>query len=251
MGRKKPGKPRRPRIPRQYTLQELQPPGSGYDEWINVSPDMDPSGIDDPRLGAEAMELMHRFARLGPLYDGKVPMAAVLLDGLLDTGHLPVFGHEESGSLVPLEEVTARWFSDVPPDAVRDSLHRLHAAGALLVFSHDEHDVSYVRLVAKKPEEPGQPWHFQVDPDAVTATTCIPNHIWEDLTVDVAAAVAFMRTCRSRLEEPDPEVYGKHNGVNGTEHAKELFAAALASGYVDEKGCEACPTGHLCTRTDD
>nr|WTB28436.1 SdiA-regulated domain-containing protein [Streptomyces sp. NBC_00830]WTB35646.1 SdiA-regulated domain-containing protein [Streptomyces sp. NBC_00830] len=84
----------------------------------------------------------------------------------------------------------------------------------------------------------------------MAATTCIPAHIWEELLLDVAAAVAFMRTCRSLLEEPDPEVYGRHKGVNGTEHAKELFVAALASGYVDEKGCEACPTGHLYTLSD-
>lgn len=250
MGRKKPGKPRRPRVPRQYTLRELQPPGSGYDEWIDVPPDMDPSGINDPRLGKGEIDLMHCFARLGPLYNGRVPMAAVLLDGLLDTGHLPIFGHDDTGHMATIDELASKWFSDISSDDVRDSVHRLHAAGALVLFSHDEHDVSYVRLVAKKPEEPGQPWHFHGDPDAAVAQTCIPGSIWEELPVDVAATVAFMRTCRSQLREPDPEEYGQHASVNGTEHAKQLFAAALASGFVDQKGCEACPTGHLCTRSD-
>ena len=250
MGRKKPGKPRRPRVPRQYTLQELQPPGTGYDEWIHVSPDMDPSGINDPRLTGEALELMHCFARLGPLYNGKVPMAAVFLDGLIDTGHLPLFGHDDSGQLVPIEEMAARMYGDVSHDSVRDSLHRLHAAGALLVFSHEEHDVSYVRIVAKRPDEPGDPWQFVGDPDLVASTVCLPTNVSEVLPLDVAATVLYMRGCRSRLEEPNPADYAEHEGVNGLENAKELFAAALASGYVDEKGCEACPAGHLCTRSD-
>lgn len=63
--------------------------------------------------------------------------------------------------------------------------------------------------------------------------------------------MAYLRMCRSGLEEPDPEVYGQREGVNGTAHARELFAAALVSGAVDEKGCEACPAGHLCTRAED
>ncbi|MEU6093110.1 hypothetical protein ABZ865_41485 [Streptomyces sp. NPDC047085] len=34
--------------------------------------------------------------------------------------------------------------------------------------------------------------------------------------------------------------------MNGSEHAKGLFAAAMAAPvYVDEKGCEVCPTEHL------
>jgi hypothetical protein len=248
MGRKKPGKPRRAKHPREYTLQELQPPGSGYEEWIRVRPGMDPSRIDDPRLGSEALALMHCFARLGPLYKGNVPMAAVFLDLLLDTGHLPVFDGDENGGLVPLEEMAAMMYGDVSHDSVRDSIHRLHATGALLVVTDDGKDVHYVRMVAKRPEEPGQPWQFVGDPNVVVSTVCVSKEIWEELPVDVATAAGFMRACRSQLEEPDPAVYGKHAGVNGTEHARELFAAAQASGYVDYKGCDACPAGHLCTR---
>jgi hypothetical protein len=249
MGRHKPGKPRRPRVPRQYTLQELQPPGEGYEEWFQVRPGMNAEQIDDPRVTDEALALMRRLADLGPLYEHRVPKAALYLDDLIDSGRLPIFGAGDEGTVVPIEEMV-RLFGGRPEGEVRESIHNLHASGALLVFTDDEHDVSYVRVVAKRPDEPGQPWRFQGDPEAVTATTCIPSHIWEDLPIDVAAAVAFMRTCRSRLEEPDPEVYGRHKGVNGPEHAKKLFAAALASGFVDEKGCEACPTGHLCTRTE-
>jgi hypothetical protein len=245
MGRKKPGKPRRPRGSRQYTLRELQPPGEGYDEWFHVQGGMQPPA--NAGLSQDAVNLMQHLTDLGPLYDGRVPKAALYLDDLIGHGSLPVFQGEQ-GTLIPVEEM-AELMGAMDDGSVRESLHSLHAAGALLVITDPEKDVSYVRMVAKLPDEPGQPWQFVGDPAVIAATTCIPDHIWEKLPLDVAAAVAFMRTCRSRLDEPDPEVYGQHEGVNGTEHAKELFAAALASGYVEEKGCEACPTGHLCTRS--
>ncbi|WAU78486.1 hypothetical protein O1Q96_01250 (plasmid) [Streptomyces sp. Qhu-G9] len=248
MGRTKPGKPRRPRVPRQYTLQELQPPGEGYEEWYRVTAGMNPDQIDDPRVSDEARALMKRLARLGPLYGNKVPKAALYLDDLIDAGQLPIFGDGEEGTLLPLAEAAARFGST---GNIRQSLHDLHALGALLVDTDDEHDIAFIRVVAKRPEEPGQPWRFQGDPDAVTAMTCMPNRIWEELPLEVAGAVAYLRMCRSRLEKPDPEAYSRREGMNGTAHARELFAAALASGAVDEKGCEACPAGHLCTRTED
>ncbi|MEV6810243.1 hypothetical protein [Streptomyces sp. NPDC051132] len=247
MGRKKPGKPRRPRVPRQYTLHELQPPGEGYEEWFRVTAGMDPDQIDDPRIGEEALALLKRLARLGPLYDSEVPKAALYLDDLIDTGQLPVFGDGEEGTVVPLAEAAAKF--GLSGD-IRESIHNLHAAGVLLVDTGGEHNVAFVRLVARRPDEPGQSWRFQGDPDAVTAMTCIPNRVWEELPAEVAGAVAYLRMCRSQLEEPDPEEYGRREEVNGTARARKLFAAALASGAVDEKGCEACPAGHLCTRTE-
>ncbi|WP_330342670.1 hypothetical protein [Streptomyces sp. NBC_00557] len=244
MGRKKPGKPRRPRGPRQYTLQELQPPGEGYDEWFRVQPGMQPPA--DSGLSQDAADLMQRLAGLGALYGGRVPKAALYLDELIERGSLPVV-QGETASLVPVEEM-AELMGAMDDGSVRESLHELHAAGALLVITGPDEDLLGVRIVAKRPSSPGLPWQFVGDPDTVAATTCIPTDIWEELPLDVAATVAYLRTCRSRLEEPDPEAYGRREGVRDTEHAKELFAAALASGYVDEKGCEACPTGHLCTR---
>ncbi|MFZ3562696.1 hypothetical protein ACOKM5_42955 [Streptomyces sp. BH097] len=247
LGRKKAKKTRRLRMPRQYTLQDLQPPGEGYEEWLQVTAGMNPDQIHDPRLGEESLARRRRLARLGPLYDNTVPRAALHLDELIDTGHLPIFEDGKSGTLVPLAEAAA-WCGS--SGDLRESVHRLHANGMLLVETDNEHNVPVIRLVAQKPAEPGQPWRFQGDPDAVTAQTCIPDNIWEDLPIDVAGAVAYMRMCRSQLEEPDPAAFGLHEGVNGTAHARKLFAAALASGAVDEKGCEACPTGHLCTRTE-
>lgn len=249
MGRKKPGKARRPRVPRQYTLQELQPPGEGYEEWIRVTAGMNPDRIDDPRVSDEALALMKRLVRLGPLYGNKVPKAALYLDDLIDTGQLPVFGDGEKGTLLPLAEAAARFGSQ--NGDLRESLHNLHAAGMLLLDTDNDHDIAVIRVVAQKPGEPGGPWRFQGDPDAVTAKTCIPDGIWEDLPAEIAGAVMYLRMCRSQLQEPDPKKFGQHEGVNGTAHAKKLFAAALESGAVDEKGCEACPAGHLCTRTED
>ncbi|WP_424863894.1 hypothetical protein [Streptomyces sp. MMS24-I29] len=255
MGRQKPGKPRRPRknIPRQYSLQELQPPGNAYTEWIRVQPDMDPSHIKDPAIQGDALDLMHRMAKLGPFYDHNLPMAALLLDTVIDTGHLPVLeGPVTDGTakLIPIQDIAAAR-PEFSPDDIRESIHRLHAAAALLVVTDDEHDVTFVRFVVKKPERPGERWGLVGDPDLAASTVCMPTEIWDKLPLDVAAAVCYIRSCNAKLEEPDPAVYGAHEGVNGTAHARELFAAARASGYVDHKGCEACPAGHLCTRTND
>ncbi|MFJ2154208.1 hypothetical protein ACIOHB_36305 [Streptomyces microflavus] len=52
------------------------------------------------------------------------------------------------------------------------------------------------------------------------------------------------------MQEPDAEEFGEREEVNGATHARELFSAALESGAVDKKGYEACPAGHLCTRTE-
>lgn len=254
MGRQKPGKPRRPRnrVPRQYTLQQLQPPGSAYDEWYQVQPGMNASAINDPRLQADAVDLLHRLARLGPLYANSVPKAALLLDTLIDTGHLPVIEGEDGteASLIPVNEIASAR-TGMTAENVRESLHNLHANGMFLVVPDEEHDISLVRFVAKKPSEPGGTWHFAGEAGLSTRQVCLPNEMWEKLPVDVAAAVGFIRAHEAQLSEPDPKVYGTHAGVNGTKHARELFAAARASGYVDYKGCDACPAGHLCTRSDD
>ncbi|MFD0422607.1 hypothetical protein [Streptomyces parvus] len=252
MGRKKPGKPRRPRssIPRQYTLQELQPPGVAYDEWYEVERGMDASEVDDPRLGPEAIDLMRRLALLAPSYDHVVPRAALLLDTVIDTGQLPVISQDGAteATLVPIGKVASERPGMSAAD-VRESLHNLHAHGAFLVIPDEEHGVPLIRFVAKKPTEPGGTWHFQGEPGLSTRQVCMPTEMWEELPTDVAAAVGFIRAHKAQLTEPDPEIYGTHAGVNGTRHARKLFAAARASGYIEYAGCDACPAGHLCTRT--
>lgn len=251
MGRKKPGKPRRPRNTtcREYTLQELRPPGDAYDEWYTVNPDMSAEQVAAMGVDPEALDIMRRMARLGPLYNGELPKAALLLDQLIDTGHLPLLSDDEEGILMSLETMVPAQASG-DPDSIRESVHNLHSVGALLVVTDEKHDMPFVRLVAKRPDHPGDRWYFEGDPDAVTSKVCLPDGMHEELSLELAGTVTYMRAMRARLQEPDPAVYGTHKGVNGTEHAKELFAAALASGYVDVKGCEACPAGHLCTRKD-
>ncbi|MFD8645908.1 hypothetical protein ACFV14_37005 [Streptomyces zaomyceticus] len=249
MGRQKPGKPRRPRVPRQYTLRELNPPGSAYEEWFQVQPGMDVDKINDTNLSADAIDLMRRVATLGPLYKNAMPRAAITLDWLIDTGELPVMGPAGTGTMIPIGEMAERWRGASHED-VRESIHRLHAVGALLIEDNDEYDVSFIRMVAKRPAAPGETWHFDGGEDVVVAQTCVPAGMWEDIPADVAGTVIFMRSRRSQLQTPDPDEYGKHDGVNGPDHARELFAAAEASGYVDYKGCDVCPTGHLCTRED-
>lgn len=250
MGRQKPGKPRRPRSGgHTYTLEELRPPGSVYEEWINVQRGMDVSKVQDPGLTAEALDLMHRLARLGPLYGYRVPQAAILLDFAIDARHLPVLNDGKTGTLLTLEEIAAAQ-GGTSEDEIRELIHNLHAAGALLVGHDDEHDAAYVRIVMKRPDQPGGTWHFMGETDVPVATVCLPQDVWQELSPDVAAAVAYIRSCEARLEEPDPAAYGTHKGVNGVKHATELFAAARDSGYVDYKGCDVCPAGHLCTRED-
>jgi hypothetical protein len=251
MGRKKPGKQRRSRIPRQYTLQQLQPPGTAYDEWFRV-----PSGggmvPDDPRLDPDSIKVMRQLTSLAPAYNGLVPLAAIHLDNLIDTGHLPVLNHgDASGSLVPISELAAKHgLTDLAK--VRDSIHNLHAHGALLIHFPDGQDLPMVRLVAKRPEKPGDSWGFVGDPDVVVAGVCIPQGMVEEgVSAQIVGTVMYMRGCMSQLESPDPVEFATHEGVNGVEHAKALFAEAKATGWVDYKGCDACPTAHLCTREED
>lgn len=251
MGRRKPGKPRRERgsrmgIPQQLSLADLEPPGLGYDEWFEVEPGMNPAEIDDPRLGDDAIELMRRFAYLAPLYGGKFPHAALLLDEVIATGHLAVMRSADDVMVIPVQEVAVHQETDA--DRVRDSIHRLHAVGAFLLVEDAEHGVPVARFVARRPERPGEAWRFADEPGVAARSVCISSAMWRELSADVASTVGFMRSCQVSLLDPDPVEYARHEGVGTVERARELFEAALASGYVDHRGCEACPAAHLCSR---
>ncbi|AXU16860.1 hypothetical protein [Streptomyces clavuligerus] len=154
MGRKKPGKPGR-RGGGTYTLQQLQPPG--YEEWLKIDSDFSAAAAAaDPRLTAEAIDLMQRFERLRPLYRGLIPVQAVHLDMVLDTGAIPVrTGDTDTVSLVPLREVAVAMGAD-SDGGIRANFHRLHSAGALLIEKAGE-DVPLVRIVSQPPERPGDP----------------------------------------------------------------------------------------------
>jgi hypothetical protein len=80
MERRKIGKPRRERRPAvNYSLDQLDPPGSLYEEWYQVDEGMDISlAAADHRLSEDAVDLVERLARLAKAYASRVPRAAVL-----------------------------------------------------------------------------------------------------------------------------------------------------------------------------
>ncbi|GHF43566.1 hypothetical protein GCM10010359_52780 [Streptomyces morookaense] len=174
MGRHKPGKPRRRRHPAAYTLRQLEPPGGGYEEWIRVPRGTDAShAVNDPKLTDDARDMMVRMARLGPLYDSELPMCALDLDVAIDTGRLGLITGDDKGVLVAVEEI-AGWFGKVDAEAdVRESIHRLHAHGAMLVEFHG--DVPLLRIVAGKPERPGEPWIFHGSPESTSRDQLTPT----------------------------------------------------------------------------
>jgi hypothetical protein len=226
----------------------MQPEGDIYNEWMHAPPDMHAENISDPDLDAEALDLLRRVARLAPLYQGGMPTAAVLLDHLVDTGHLPFLFSDDAGTIVSIEEIVERYKSHAGSADVRESVHRLHAAGALLLVIPDGTEQPMVRMVARPPLAPGDKWVFVGDPEeAALPKVCLPPGV-RDLTPEVASAVMYMRAMQAQLREPDPEEFSQQKGVESPEHARALFAEARRSGQVDHKGCEACPAGHLCTR---
>ncbi|MGG2463818.1 hypothetical protein ACO0M4_29155 [Streptomyces sp. RGM 3693] len=243
MGRTKPGKPRRRRSA-TYTLQQLQPPG--YDEWFDISQQFTADTAErDPRLGEEAADLMQRIARLRPLYRGRIPMQAVQLDMLLDTGDVPISMDGKSAQLLPVESV-ASLAGAVPDDAdVRESFHRLHAVGGILV---EGEDTPVIRIVSQPPQRPGGKWIFPGDAEEmIVPQTCIPSRP-EDLAPDEFAALGFIRMHMSNGTTADPAEFADHKDIGSVERARELFAAVAELAKV--KGCSTCPSAHICTRAE-
>ncbi|MEU5297973.1 hypothetical protein [Streptomyces umbrinus] len=256
MGRHKPGKPRRPRhgAPTsrgaEPSLRELQPPGAIYEEWVHVPQDMDPSAaLADDRLDDDARDLMARMARLGPLYGYEVPVAAFLIDQAMDTGKLGLIVGDNQARLLTLEECAARFGSagTATEADVRISVHSLHAAGVLLVEEHE--DTPLLRVVAGRPDTPGDPWIFQDSPESASVPgVCIPAGAGDQLGADELMALMYLRSCRSQSREPDLQEYLQLGAVDGPDQARRLFETVAATGLVDYRGCEACPAGHLCSR---
>ncbi|MFD8608562.1 hypothetical protein [Streptomyces sp. NPDC059631] len=238
-----------------YSLDQLEPPGPLYEEWFHVEEGMDTSYVaSDPRIDADALDLMERLSRLAKPYAGRVPKAAVLLDMALDSGFLPL-RQGDGGIMVPLDEAAMMFpaagrlpVGPVDLDQVRESVHSLHAAGALLVELVE--DTAIGRLVARRPEHPGEPWVFVDDePEDVGPKTCMPNGAVTELTAEEFAAFGYLRSCEAAGDEATVEYFCERMGGDvDAERAKELFAAVIASGWMDVKGCPACPSGHLCTR---
>lgn len=159
-------------------LHDLEPPFANYRDWYMVPkqfgefpeyPFKDSfAHVDhDGTMG----DTMDRLIKLGPIYGGKVPLAALLLDGMISSGFVPiaVTGRPGESNPVPVgelvagasdrEALTAR-FPDLElpevPEAMADTFalhtHSLHAIGALIL---DDEEI--VNLVLEKPKR-GGPW---------------------------------------------------------------------------------------------
>ncbi|WP_435191330.1 hypothetical protein [Streptomyces sp. bgisy126] len=252
MGRKRPNKPRRVKVPRQrgYTLRQLQPPGDNYLDWVAVPAGARLDQVTDPEIGPQDIDFLRRLTRIAPLYGNEVPTAGVYLDTVIDSGHLPVYHGEDSTSLVPLQQIVGV-APGLDEQGIRNSIHRLHAVGAFLMFSIKEHDMALVRFVSKKPAHPGEQWGFLDDKSVPAATICTPTSLFEDLSADIARAVMFFRSYKSQLQTPQPADLLHFGFAENLDQAHALWEQAHASGYIDYKGCDACPTGHLCTRDEE
>lgn len=173
-----------------HPLYYLQPPFKAYQEWVRVprqAAEMfeHPVRYDD-RLEDGAKDLMDTFVKLGPRYNYMVPMAAVYLDKILETGEVPVAVTGKPGYVqpVPLAEMAAAVSTQESLDRMREQypeaglpekaelmtddaaafhLHHLHFYGLMIL--DDDH---ILNLVVERPER-GKPWvlngHLDIDED--------------------------------------------------------------------------------------
>ncbi|MEV5778554.1 hypothetical protein AB0L49_46440 [Streptomyces antimycoticus] len=248
MGRKKIGKPRRPR-PAQTscTLQQLAPPGSGYEQWFSVRNGTTVADFaESPGLDGDCLDFVERITRLAIPYQREVPMAAVLLDMALDSGYLPL-KQGDGATLMPLSEAGTSFKGQVlDTQDVRESIHRLHAHGALLV--EEIEDSVCVRTVARRPASPGEPWVFMDEAEDDGSKACIPNAAMHDMSVEQFAVLAYLRGCMAEGVEGTPEDFATLGDWDGFGDIPQVFAEVRASSWLDHRGCSACPQGHLCTR---
>ena len=122
----------------------------------------------------------------------------------------------------------------------------MHTVGILLVEEHE--GVPLLRFVAKGPRCPGDSWIFVDSPECANVpSTCLPSIARATLSADALNAMLYIRDCRAKLREPNPEEYASLAGI-GAVAARQRLADAAASGLVDYRGCEACPAWHLCSR---
>lgn len=135
-----------------HPLMALNPPYSGYREWITPHAATDVEDVTE-----EARRLHAMLLRLAPLYAGKVPMAAVHLERHIRSGTLPLAVPSDPGkvALMPVAELVAGTASAEMNSAMRaahpgattddelglaadadeaaEHVHGLHFHGALVV----------------------------------------------------------------------------------------------------------------------
>ncbi|MFJ5156355.1 hypothetical protein ACIQCF_33305 [Streptomyces sp. NPDC088353] len=135
-----------------YPLYALRPPYSGYEHWL--TPVADAPAATDLSDGAAAVHAT--IVSVAPLYQGKVPLAAVFLEQQIRRGVLHLAQPLGEVASVPLPDMatvladTAAHFAaePAPEDDTADVgrlLHELHALAALVV--DDQHVIRLAALV--------------------------------------------------------------------------------------------------------
>ncbi len=148
--------------PRHRSPWEQPPPLQAYRDIIGVpaaAKDWPEHPATAAQVGAEAKDMVDTLVRLGPVYSGRVPFAALFLDRLIRSGKIP-FGLAEDPDhcrVVTLPQVAADIAAKsgeppVPTDQVGMLLHELHAGGWLVV------DDNHVVRNAIPPSRPGGKW---------------------------------------------------------------------------------------------
>ncbi|MGW2255155.1 hypothetical protein ACWCXH_33960 [Kitasatospora sp. NPDC001660] len=241
MGRTKANKARRRRDVADHTLRQLEPPG--YDEWFEVPARYRPEAATaDPRLLPDDVDLLGRLARLRPIYGAVIPLQAIYLDHMIDIGVIPLRSGEDEASLLPLENV-GTVIPGMSGEDLRGSVHRLHSGGALLVDAQDE--AVMVRVVARRPALPGDPWLFEDDEEAkVLPKVCVPVHP-DEVGTEEYFALAYLRSAEAS-GTVSVEDFADRFCAGDTSRAQEVFDSVAH--LVGVRGCPACPSGHLCTR---
>ncbi|MFE3229822.1 hypothetical protein [Nocardia sp. NPDC059228] len=168
---------------RDHPLYGSPPPFHGYQDWFNV-----PAGAAElidcppvPGLGGDEKDMLDALIKLGPRYEGLVPMAALFLDQQIRDGVLlfAITGDTERYRPVPLADFAAEvcdpaqaeqnmldhpeWgeLAAVPggADAVVMYLHTLHSKGAFVL---DDNHV--INLALPPARSPSGTWQFNGHP---------------------------------------------------------------------------------------
>lgn len=118
-------------------LAACPPPYAPYRQWLRlpVQPAVVSSQVAE-ELGGQAAAFMRRLGGLGPLYGGRVPLAAVFLQEAIRAGVLPVAVHGQPGRplLVPVAELAAALpAATSSASEVGKVLHELHRAGHIVM----------------------------------------------------------------------------------------------------------------------
>lgn len=173
-----------------YPLYKWQPPFKPYSEWFSV-PDAAKNMIEHPArndasllLDDDSKELLDTVVKLGPRYQGIVPMAAIYLDMQISEGTMLIAVTGRPGECRELtlaelaESISSPEFlqkmrsehpgiglpeeaSLVTDDAAAMKVHDLHIAGYLVL------DDDNVINLAMPPKSPGGKWRLngQADPE--------------------------------------------------------------------------------------